>query len=234
MARAVAPILSDFYRDAHRRRGVRARLGRTVVAIHARAGRVAGVQLDDGTLLAADTVVVGVGIVARTDLAEQLSLACAGGITVDGGGRTSTPAVVAAGDCTVIRHPTTGEGWVRLESVPGATAQARAAAATLAGRPAAGSGVPWFWSDQFDLKLQMAGLPDPHDAVVVRGNPATERFSVLYYRADRLTAVHAVNTPADYLAGRAALARGVSIPAERAADPEVRLRDLVAAGSPAS
>lgn len=233
LARAVAPVVSEFYRDAHRRRGVRVRLGRTVAAIHGHAGRVAGVQLDDGTRLAADTVLVGVGAVPRTELAEQLDLACAGGIRVDGGGRTSIPAVVAAGDCTTVRHPTTGEGWVRLESVPGATGQARAAAASLAGRPAPAPEPPWFWSDQFDLKLQLAGLPGPDDRVVVRGDPATERFSVLHYRGDRLTAVHAVNTPADYLAGRAALARGVSVPAELAANPEVRLRDLVPAASPA-
>lgn len=227
MARAVAPVLSEFYLRAHHRRGVGIRLGAGVRAILGPRDGVAAVELTDGTVLPADVVVVGIGIVPRTELAEQVGLACAGGILVDELARTCHPAVVAAGDCTVVEHP--GRGRLRLESVPNAIAQARAAAAVLAGTPYDRVEVPWFWSDQFDLKLQMAGLADSHDTTVVRGDPASERFSVLYYRDGALLAVHAVNRPADYVAARAALARRATIPAETAARTDLSLKQLITA-----
>ena len=116
---------------------------------------------------------VGVGVVPRTELAEQLGLACDGGIVVDARARTSDPTVVAAGDCTVLPHPLTGEGRVRLESVNNAVSQAAAAAATVAGAPAPAPNVPWFWSNQGDLRLQIAGLSTGFDEYVVRGEPET-------------------------------------------------------------
>ncbi|MFC0527500.1 NAD(P)/FAD-dependent oxidoreductase [Phytohabitans kaempferiae] len=227
MSRAVAPPISAFFQQAHLRRGVEVRLEAGVVELTGAHGRVTGVRLADGTVLPADTVVVGIGVVPRTALAEELGLACDGGVLVDACGRTSRPSVVAAGDCARAPHPTLPGQRVRLESVPSAIAQARAAGATLAGAPEANEEVPWFWSDQFDLKLQMAGLADGHDRYVLRGEPAAERFSVLYYREGALVAVHSVNAPADYLAGRAALARGASIPAELAADTGTSLKALV-------
>lgn len=227
MSRAVAPAMSAFFHEAHLRRGVELRLGTGVAEIHGAGGGVTGVGLADGTVLPADTVVVGIGVVPRTELAEQLGLACDGGVLVDACGRTSRPSVVAAGDCARAPHPTRPGVRVRLESVPSAIAQARAAGATLAGAPEPNEEVPWFWSDQFDLKLQMAGLADGHDRHVVRGDPASERFSVLYYREDTLVAIHSVNAPADYVAGRAALARGASIPADLAADPATPLKALI-------
>jgi 3-phenylpropionate/trans-cinnamate dioxygenase ferredoxin reductase component len=224
MPRSVAPVVSAFYEKAHLRRGAEIRLGAGVVALRGGAGQVRAVELSDGTAIPADVVVVGVGIVPRTELAAQLGLACDGGIVVDARARTSEPGVVAAGDCTVVAHP--GVGRVRLESVPHATAQARVAAATLLGRPEPeGTPVPWFWSDQYDLKLQIAGLADGHDAYVVRDGEG-ESMSVLYYRDGRLIAVNAVNKVADYLAVRRALAQGASIPADRAADPDTSLVEL--------
>ena len=198
LARAVAPVVSEFYREAHTRRGTDVRLGTGVAAITG-TGRVTGVLLDDGTRLAAELVLVGVGAMPRTELAEQLGLECAGGIVVDGRARTSERSVVAAGDCTVMPNPLTGAGRVRLESMPGAISQARTAAAALIDAPPSPPEVPWFWSDQYDLKLQIAGVADGYDDVEVRGDPGAERFSVRYYRNGRLLAVNAVNSAREYL-----------------------------------
>ena len=225
MARSVAPAVSAFYHDAHRRRGVEMCLGVGVVALHGQDGRIVAVELADGRRLPADLVIVGVGIVPRTGLAAQLGLACEGGIIVDAHARTSDPSIVAAGDCTVSPHPLTGAGRYRLESVPHATAQARIAAATLLGLSAPPPDVPWFWSDQYDLKLQIAGLSDGYDQCVVRGASA-DSISVLYYRDGVLLAVNAVNRVADYFDVRRALARGATIPAQRASDPDIRLSTL--------
>ncbi|RBM17690.1 ferredoxin [Prauserella sp. PE36] len=213
LGRAVAPVVSEFYRQAHQRRGVRVLLGSAVTEILGRDGAVAGVGLADGTELPADLVLVGIGVVPRTELAEQLGLLCAGGVVVDSNARTSIPTVVAAGDCTVQPGPV---GPIRIESVQNAVAQAKIAAASLAGRPEPAREVPWFWSDQGELKLQIAGISAGHDQTVVRGSPEAERFAVLYYRAGVLVAVDAVNSPADYLVGRKALAQGLTVPADEA------------------
>ncbi len=227
IARAVAPVVSEFYRQAHRRRGTTVLLSTGVAGFSGHGGRVRGVLLTDGSELPADLVVVGVGVVPRTRLAEQLGLECDAGIVVDSNARTSNPSVVAAGDCTVLPHPMTGVGRVRLESVQNAVAQASVAAATLLGRLDQKQAVPWFWSNQGDLKLQIAGLAAGYDACVLRGEPDTERFSVLYYRDSRLLAVDAVNNPLDYLVVRKTLTSGANIPADGAADAATPLTDLV-------
>ncbi|RIV39210.1 NAD(P)/FAD-dependent oxidoreductase [Micromonospora radicis] len=224
LARVVAPVVSDFYRSAHQRRGIDVRLGTSVEAITGDRGRVTGVRLADGTTVPADLVLVGIGMVAHTDLATRIGLDCRGGIVVDEYARTGHPSVVAAGDCTATRLP--GAGLVRLESVQHATDQARVAAASLAGRLQPYRATPWFWSEQGDLMLQMAGLVTGHDRVVVRAGPDPERFCVLYYRRGRLLAGHAVNRPADYLAVRQALSRGASIPPDLAADLNTPLKQI--------
>ncbi|MFA3876350.1 NAD(P)/FAD-dependent oxidoreductase [Streptomyces sp. MMCC 100] len=225
LGRSVAPVVSDFYRRAHARRGTVVRLSASVTGFEGRSGRTAGVLLDDGSHLPADLVLVGVGAVPRTDLAERLGLEVDGGIVVDACSRTGRPGVVAAGDCTVRPHPRPGEGRIRLESVPNALAQAGAAAASLLGREEPDTSVPWFWSHQGDLRLQIAGLSTGYDHCVVRGAPDEEQFSVLYYRRGELLAVDAVNRPADYMAVRRALTGGVHIPAD-AAGAEVPLKTL--------
>ncbi|WP_051839648.1 NAD(P)/FAD-dependent oxidoreductase [Streptomyces sp. NRRL F-5126] len=229
LGRAVTPLVSEFYARAHRRRGVEVLLSAGVAGFEPAegGGRVGAVVLGDGSSLAADLVLVGVGAVPRTELAEQLGLACEGGIVVDAQARTSDPAVVAAGDCTVQPHPVTGEGLVRIESVQNAVAQAQTAAATLLGRPAPAGAVPWFWSFQGDLRLQIAGLSAGHDTYVVRGDVDGEHFSVLYYRDGRLLAVDAVNRPADYMAVRKALTQGATVPPGAAADGSVPLKSLI-------
>jgi 3-phenylpropionate/trans-cinnamate dioxygenase ferredoxin reductase subunit len=226
IGRAVAPVVSDFYRDAHARRGVDIRLGAQVVSLGGH-DRVQAVQLSDGSRIPADLVIVGVGVEPCTELARQLDLETAGGIVVDSYARTSNPMVVAAGDCTVQPHPLTGQGRVRLESVQNAISQAKTAAATLAGLLVPNDAVPWFWSDQYDLKLQIAGLSAGHDRFVLRGDIADEAFSVLYYRDGALLAVDAVNTPGDYMAVRKALSQGAMISSEAAADSSVSLRELI-------
>lgn len=148
---------------------------------------------------------------------------------MDARARTSDPAIVAAGDCTVQPHPLTGRGMVRLESVQNAVAQAQVAAATLLGRLEPTRSVPWFWSHQGDLRLQIAGLSTGYDDHVVRGDPDQECFSVLYYRVGRLLAADAVNRPADYMAVRKALAQGSTVPADRARDAGTPLKALITA-----
>lgn len=227
ISRSAAPVVSEFYRQAHLRRGTDVRLGAGVAALGGQHGRVGGVELSDGTHLPADLVLVGVGIIPRTELAEQIGLTCDGGIVVDQFARTSEPSIVAAGDCTVLPNPLTREGRVRLESVQNAVSQARVAAATLAGRPEPYTAVPWFWSDQYDLKLQIAGLTSGYDDYVVRGDPDSEKFSVLYYQDGTLLAIDAVNRAADYMTVRRALSEGATIAAEQARDPDTPLKGLV-------
>ena len=225
--RAVAPVVSDFYRQAHIRRGSTVVLAAEVTGFDGRQGRVTGVKLADGRRLPADLVLVGIGVAPRTELADQLGLDCDGGILVDAYARTSEPFVVAAGDCTVLPHPLTGKGMVRLESVQNAVSQAKAAASSLLGRLDDTPTVPWFWSDQDNLKLQIAGLSVGFDEYLVRGEPDSEQFSVLYYRQGRLLAIDAVNRPADYMAVRKALSIGATIPAAPAANPATTLKSLI-------
>ena len=228
--RAVAPVVSDFYRAAHERRGTAVRLSASVTALEeGPGGRVGAVVLADGTRLPADLVLVGIGVVPRTELAEQIGASCDGGIVVDRYARTSVAAVVAAGDCTVFPHPLTDEGRIRLESVQNAVSQSKVAAATLVGRDEPYTDVPWFWSDQYDLKLQIAGLSAGYDQVIVRGDREGERFAALYYRRGELLACDAVNSPADYLTVRKALSQGATIPAEHAGDSATPLKTLITA-----
>ena len=236
LGRVVAPATSEFYAAAHRARGATVELGAEVSGFAGATrspteGRVTGVLLADGRTIAADTVIVGVGLAPHTELAEQLGLECAdtpsgpGGILVDTRARTSRPEVVAAGDCTVIALP--GGERIRVESVQNAIAQAKLAAATLIGAEPPATGVPWFWSDQNDLKLQIAGLNAGYDETVVRGDRDAESFSVLYYRDDRLIAIDAVNAPRDYMAVRRILGDGGNVPQRAARDPAVALKDFV-------
>ena len=228
--RAVSPELADAVRQAHERRGTRVRLRAGAVRVVVEDGRARGVELTDGTTLPADVVVVGIGVVPRTELAAQLGLLVEPrGIVVDRNAVASDGATVAAGDCAVGPNPF-GRGLgglTRLESVAHATDQARAAAAALAGHPAAYDRVPWFWSDQGDLRLQMAGLPHGADRTVLRGDVAAERFSLLSYRDGLLVAVESVGSPADYLAVKRALEKGMTIEADAAADTAVPLKRLI-------
>jgi 3-phenylpropionate/trans-cinnamate dioxygenase ferredoxin reductase subunit len=236
IGRAVSEITSAFYLDAHRRRGTDVILDARLAAIlgedasaAGRRGSVTGVELADGTVLPADLVVVGIGVIPRVELAVQLGLEVDGGIVVDDACRASDGRTVAAGDCTVMPnpYPLGGGGRVRIESVNNALEQAKIAAASLLGQETSYTTVPWFWSDQADLKLQIAGLSTGYDEVVVRGEPETERFGVLYYRGGRLIAADCINKPAEFMAIRHALMKGQTIPPEAAADTSIPLKESV-------
>ncbi|WP_417555277.1 NAD(P)/FAD-dependent oxidoreductase [Microbacterium sp.] len=243
VGRVVAEETSAFYLDAHRRRGIDvvldARISRIVggdAIVAGSLGSVTGVELEDGTVVPADLVLIGIGVIPRTELAAQLGLEVAGGIVVDASARASDGRTVAAGDCAMMPnpYPLGVGGSIRLESVNNALEQAKVAAASLLGEEAEYRSVPWFWSDQGDLKLQIAGLSTGYDQVVVRGEPATEKFAVLYYREGRLIAADVVNHPVEFLAVKSALTKGGTIPPESAADTSVPLKSAVVLPEPAS
>ena len=231
-ARVFPPLLSAWLTDLHQAHGVTVRLDAQVVEILGRDGRVAGARLADGTELACDLVVVGIGVVPADDLAGAAGLAVDRGILVDRSALTSDPHIAAAGDCA--RHPNpwapTPDRPIVLESVQNANDQARVAAAALVGRPVAYDAVPWFWSDQYDAKIQMAGLPDRDDEILPRGDPATGRFSLLHLRGGRLVAVDSVGWPQDHMAARRLIADRPLIDADRARSHTGALADLCRPG----
>lgn len=228
MQRAVSAVVADHLTEALARRGARLHFGTGAEAFEGEDGRVRAVLTVAGTRLQADVVVVGAGVDPEDELARAAGLSVQGGIVVDEYLRTSDPAISALGDCA--RFPADYcEQPVRLESVQNAVDQARCVAARLAGRPAPYRKVPWFWSDQGDNRLQIAGLAESGDTAVVRGAIAEGKFSVLRLRAGRLTAVESINSAADHMAARKLLAAGVSLTPEQAADASVKLASLVPA-----
>jgi len=210
LARVASPAISDFFARYHAGKGVQVLLGRQVASIEGAAGRVAGVRLADGAALAGDLVVVGVGAVPNQELAQLAGLQCADGIVVDARARTSDPDIYAIGDCTFRPLALYGPPC-RLESVANANEQAKQAASDICGREVARIEPPWFWSDQFDLRLQMAGLAIGVAQTSVRGSMEAAKFAVVHTGAEgRLRAVEAVNMPAEFMAGKAALAKLVA------------------------
>jgi len=233
LARVTGVALSSFYESVHREAGVDVRTNASVAAIERDAsGAVTAVVCGDGERLPADVVIVGVGMRPDTALAEAAGLRVEGGIVVDEHSVSSDPDIVAAGDCTVHDSALYGRR-ARLESVPNALEQARAAAGGLCGKPRPNHAVPWFWSDQYDLKLQMTGLADGHDACVVRGSFVDHSFCAFYLREGRVIAVDAVNRPADFMLAKKAVAAGVSANANALADTGIPLKDLLAVTAPA-
>lgn len=210
LGRVAGPEVSAFYEQEHRARGVDLRVNACVSALHGDGTRVSGVRLASGELLPADIVLVGIGVRPAMGLAQQAGLVCEDGIVVDEDMRTSDANVFAIGDC--VYRPLAQYGRsARLESVHNAVEGARIAAAVIAGRPRPSCDVPWFWSDQYDLKLQTAGLLTGYDETVLRGDPAARSFAVYYLREGRLLAVDAVNAMADFLCGKKLAGSGVAL-----------------------
>jgi len=227
MSRVVSPEISDFYQIEHTNQGVKFRLSTKVNALRGKK-RVKQVVLDNDEDIRADLVIIGVGILPNTELAREAGLDVADGIVVDDRCQTSDPDIYAVGDCT--SHPNDiFDRRLRLESVHNALEQAKTAANSICGNETHYCEVPWFWSDQFDLKLQIAGLSDGYDDIVIRGNPAERSFACLYLRKGRLIAVDAVNAPRDFIQSKALIAARTIIPSQQLADPENSLKELGAA-----
>jgi 3-phenylpropionate/trans-cinnamate dioxygenase ferredoxin reductase subunit len=202
--------MSAFFEALHRERGVDIRLGARLAEVTGE-GAVSGVRLTDGTLIPADVVLLAIGAQANDDLGRAAGLACRDGFLVDACARTQVPGVYAIGDCT--RFPSGRFGrHIRLESVQNAIDQAKAAASAILGAPRAYDPVPWFWSDQYEIKLQMAGLSDGYDGAEVVGERAAQRFSVEYRAQGRLIAVDAVNDARAHMTARRRIADECAAP----------------------
>ncbi|VTU45551.1 Putidaredoxin reductase (plasmid) [Variovorax sp. SRS16] len=226
LARVTSSELSGFYENIHREQGVRVLTGVGEIGLHQRPdGSVAAVTAA-GEDFEADLLVVGIGLIPHTGLAEAAGLKVAGGIVVDAFARTSDAHIFAAGDCTVMPSGLYGR-TIRLESVPNALEQARTAAAAMCGKPRPYDPVPWFWSDQYDLKLQMVGLSQGYDECVVRGDKASRAFSAFYLRAGELLAADVVNKPADFMVARKLVAARARLAASDIADEGVALKTLL-------
>lgn len=228
LQRVAAPEVSSFYARVHREEGVELRTAVTVEAIEGDE-RVRGVRLADGELIEADLVIVGVGVVPNTELAEAAGLSVDNGIVIDGGSLTSDPDIVAAGDCASYFIPRY-DRHLRLESVPNAGEHAKVAAATMCGKPKTISALPWFWSDQYELKLQIAGLNDGYDSVVLRGDPDSGRsFACFYFKQGEMIAADCVNRPKEFMFSRRVINERLPIDRNQLADPESSLSDLLKA-----
>lgn len=226
MNRVVCEPVSRFYEAEHARHGVRIAL-RTGLESFAGDGRLSAVRCTDGSEYAADFAIVGVGVQPADELARAAGLACDNGIIVDEYCRTSDPSIHAAGDCT--NHPSARYGCrVRLESVDNAFEQATSAALNMLGIDTVHDKTPWFWSDQYDLKLIIVGLSQGHDQVVLRGDPATRSFAACYLRAGELIAIDTINSPKDQMAARKLIAARAHPDPARLADSGVPLKDCVA------
>jgi 3-phenylpropionate/trans-cinnamate dioxygenase ferredoxin reductase subunit len=232
MPRVVAPVISDFYRKVHTEHGVRVLLGAMVTAIRGE-DKVREVVLADGTSYSADLVLVGIGVLPNSELGASLGIAGANGFVVNEFLETAVERVYAIGDCA--EHPnrfaanrSVGElsagDRVRIESVQNAVDQARCVAAAIVGKRARYDAVPWFWTDQFDLKLQMAGLSGGCDQAIVRGDVESHKFSVFYFKQGRLGAVDSINRPAEHMMARKLIASGTVLTPDQAADLRLDLK----------
>src|SRR4051794_35514495 len=227
MARAVTAEISDYFQDRHTAAGIRIHLGVQATSIESDDENVTGVSLSDGRHVKADLVVVGVGVLPNVELAAEAGLPVAAGIIVDEQLLTADPDISAIGDCALFASPRFG-GSLRLESVQNATDHARCVAARLAGDAKTYDGQPWFWSDQGEDKLQIAGLTTGYDRVVVRGDRAQRSFSAFCYKSGQLVGIESVNRASDHVFGRKLLGLNRSIEPEQAQDPGFNLKAALA------
>ncbi|MBL6761733.1 MAG: FAD-dependent oxidoreductase [PS1 clade bacterium] len=235
LARVAEPEISEFYTRLHKDHGVTLVTDSQMVGFTAvegaENGKVVGVQMADDSIVEADIVVVGIGILPNVELAEAAGLEVNNGIVVNDLGQTSDPHIFAAGDCT--SHPNDLLGrTLRLESVPNAIEQSKAVASAICGTPKPYHQVPWFWSDQYDVKLQIAGVPNEIDSKVLRGDDASNSFAWFYFTGDKLTGVTAVNRAAEFMAGRMLIEKslkGEAVPdPEKLADEDVKPKEWMA------
>ena len=224
MSRVVSEQVSSFYEAEHRQHGVNLKLS-TGLAGFSGSDSIEEVNLSDGTSIAADLVLIGIGVVPNVELALDAGLHVDNGIRVDEYCRTSEPNIYAVGDCT--SHPNRLLGrQLRLESVHNALEQAKTAACNICGEDLEYSQVPWFWSDQYDLKLQIAGISQGYDSTVLRGNPADRAFSCLYLKDGTLIAIDSINSPRDFMQSKPLIGNRAVISPEKLSDSEVALKDM--------
>jgi 3-phenylpropionate/trans-cinnamate dioxygenase ferredoxin reductase subunit len=226
LVRAFPDGMSRFVEQAHRRRGVTLRTACGVRALVGTQGKVEAVELDDGSRIACEMVVLGIGVLPNDTLARDAGIAVDNGVLVDTLGRTSSPGVLAAGDVANMAVPPApgAPGRVRLESIQAANDGARALASLVVGMPQPCTAVPWFWSDQGDLKFQMAGLPARGDELVLRGDMDSDRFSVFYLRDGEVVAAHSVNRPAEHMLSRKLIAARARLSVKQLADESFDLK----------
>jgi 3-phenylpropionate/trans-cinnamate dioxygenase ferredoxin reductase component len=229
LARVAGEDLSAFYEAEHRAHGVDLRTGVGVVALEGEGGQVCSVRLADDSVVAADMVIVGIGIIPAIAPLIAAGAEGANGVTVDENCRTSLPHIFAIGDCAAHSNRFAEGAMIRLESVQNANDQASVVAKTICGDPQPYKATPWFWSNQYDLRLQTVGLSTGHDQAVLRGDPATRSFSVVYLKSGKIIALDCVNMVRDYAHGRKLVEQGVLLTAEQAADTGRALKDYVLA-----
>ncbi len=227
LARVAGPELSAFYEGEHRAHGVDLRTSAKMDCIVEEKGRATGVRMADGSFVPADLIVVGIGIIP--DVGPLIAAGAAGGngVDVDGYCRTSLPDIYAVGDCAIHANRFAGGRRMRIESVQNANDQARLAVKHLLGDAVTEyDALPWFWSNQYDLKLQTVGLSTGHDQTILRGDPATRSFSVVYLRDGKMIAIDCVNAVRDYSQGRALVVAGARFDPVQLGDTSLPLKEL--------
>jgi 3-phenylpropionate/trans-cinnamate dioxygenase ferredoxin reductase subunit len=225
LARVACEALSSFFQTYHEKHGVEFLLGASVTGFVGEGGHVTGVTLADGRTVACDAALIGVGAAPNDEIASDAGLETARGVVVDLAARTSDPSIYAIGDVAHRPLPLY-ERMFRLESVPNALEQAKQAACDITGRPPPAPEVPWFWSDQFDLKLQIAGLPFDADQIIIRGDTAVGKFAVFHLKGEQVQAVEAVNAPPEFMAGRQLIQNRKAVAPEKLADPSVSMKEV--------
>ena len=225
MGRVVSAEVSDFFQKKHQSEGVEFKFNTSITDIEDR-GKQKRIICSDGSFLNTDVVIIGVGIKPNIELAKSSGLTCDNGILVDANGQTSDPHIFAVGDCS--NHPNNiFKQRLRLESVQNAVEQAKSIAASIAGSHKPYQEVPWFWSDQYNIKLQIAGISQDHDHRVIRGYPEEEKFAVFYQKEKRLIAVDAINSPKEFMVGKKWIAMQAKIPLELIRNVDVDLKKIV-------
>jgi 3-phenylpropionate/trans-cinnamate dioxygenase ferredoxin reductase component len=227
LARVAVETLSTFFQRYHEAKGVKFELGAQITGLEGEGGAVKGVRLADGRLIPCDEALLGVGVIVNDELAKAAGLDCSNGVVVDATSRTSDPDIYAIGDVTQ-RPLELYDGMFRLESVANALEQAKHAAAAIAGAPTPRPEVTWNWSDQYDLKLQIAGMTTDAEDILVRGDPAQAKFAVFHMKGPVIRAVEAVNAPAEFMGGRLLIASQKPVDRAKLADPAVSMKEVAA------
>ena len=227
LARVTSPVISTFYEELHSRHGVSIKTSCSTASINGQDGKVKSVTLSTGETLPCDALLIGIGILPNIELAKAAGVACEDGILVDDAGRTNLPYIYAAGDCAkrlILPYNRLG----RLESVHNAIEQGKQVAAAILDKPAPKIDCPWFWSDQYNIKLQIAGLSTDYDHFVVRGDISSEKFSVFYFKNDVLIAADAINSPPEFMTAKRLITAQAKVPPTRLADSDHSLKEIAA------